>query len=212
MSYYRKMTGRKCYLSPIDVNDAEKYTRWLNDMEVAQYLTLYHATISLSSEEKALQGLAQGHHYAIVDLTTNELIGGCGIADIDSHNRSATVGIFIGEAEFRGKGYGTDAMRLLVDYGFAYLDLENIMLQVYEDNPRALRCYEKVGFREIGRRRRARRFRRRWYDIILMDILPEDFYGDEEENPDEAGKKGGSDAPPSRPTDPLDPRKGTRLA
>ena len=77
MKYFKKMVGKKCYLSPINPEDVEKYVLWLNDMEVAQYLTLAYQLVSLSKEKEILEKFSrQGDHYAIVESKSDELIGG----------------------------------------------------------------------------------------------------------------------------------------
>lgn len=178
MKYFKKMIGKRCYLSPMNPEDAEKYVAWLNDMEVAQYLTVAYHNINLNVERETLERFArQGDHFAVVDSRNDELIGGCGLLNIDQVNRTAEVGIFIGEKGYWNKGYGEEAMRLLLDYAFNILNLENIMLNVYAFNSRAIRCYRKIGFKEIGRRRRARRVQGTSYDIIYMDILAQEFSG-----------------------------------
>jgi RimJ/RimL family protein N-acetyltransferase len=178
MKYFRKMIGKRCYLSPMNPEDAQKYVAWLADMEVAQYLTVACHIISLYVERQTLERFVrQGDHFAIVDSKNDELLGGCGLLNPDHINRNAEVGIFIGEKSYWNKGYGEEAMRLLLDYAFNILDLNNIMLNVYAYNTRAIRCYRKIGFKEIGRRRQAKRIQGRSYDIIFMDILAEEFTG-----------------------------------
>ena len=80
--YFKKMVGKKCYLSPIDVNDVEKFTEWLNDLEVTQYLMLYSVIIGLENEKEALIKLSKDHNYSIIDIEKNELIGNCGYVDM----------------------------------------------------------------------------------------------------------------------------------
>ena len=174
--YFKKFAGKKCYLSPIDVNDAEKFTEWLNDTEVLINLQLYNSVISLENEKAFLSDLAKDHNYSIVDLKTNELIGTCGFVEIDYVNQTAQIGVFIGNKNFWNKGYGTEALSLLIDYGFRALNLHNIMLRVYEYNKGAIRCYEKIGFKQIGIRREAVQRNLEKHDIVYMDILPDEFY------------------------------------
>ena len=176
MKYFRKMIGKRCYLSPMSTEDAEKYVLWLNDMEVAQYLTMAYQIIGVDVERETLERLVrQGYHFAIVESKKDELIGGCGLLNLDQINACAEVGIFIGEKSYWNSGYGEEALRLLLDYAFNILNLHNIMLKVYAYNSRAVRCYRKIGFQEIGRRRQAKRIQGGSYDIIYMDILAEDF-------------------------------------
>ncbi len=174
--YFRKFEGEKLFLSPIDVNDAETYAAWLNDPVVAQQLNSLHRSYSVEEERKALQRLAGGHHFAIVETSQEQLLGNCGLDSIDWVHRTAELGIFIGSSDDWGHGYGSEALALLLRYGFTVLNLNNIMLRVNSDNVRAQRCYDKAGFRAIGLRRQALQRGRQRLDEIFMDILAEDFY------------------------------------
>jgi RimJ/RimL family protein N-acetyltransferase len=174
--YFKKMVGKKCYLSPIDINDAEKYVEWLNDPEVIINLTFYNRIISMANEKTFLEDLSKDHHYAIIDKNTDELIGTCGFIKIDHLNQTAEIGIFIGNKNYWNKGYGSEALTLLVDYGFKALNLHNIGLTVYQFNKRAMAAYEKVGFKNMGKRREALKRGDKTYDIIYMDILSNEFY------------------------------------
>ena len=80
--------------------------------------------------------------------------------------------------EYLSKGYGTEAIRVLLDYGFNYMNLHSIKLTVFAFNERALRCYKKCGFKETGRNRENRFINGKYYDTILMDILAEEFTED----------------------------------
>jgi RimJ/RimL family protein N-acetyltransferase len=174
--YFRKMVGKKCYLSPIDLNDAGKFTEWLNDLEVAVNLHFYGRVINTENEKKMLEDLAKDHNYSIIDLETNEAIGTCGFLKIDSINQTANAGIFIGNKNYWNKGYGTEALSLLVDYGFKALNLHNVMLEVASFNKRAIRSYEKIGFKHAGKRREAIIRGKEKHEAIFMDLLDADFY------------------------------------
>ena len=174
--YFKKLIGKKCYLSPMDTNNAARFTEWLNDMELLVHLQLYNSVISLENEKIFLEELAKGHNYSIIDLEKDELIGNCGFLEIDHVNQTAETGIFIGDNHCRNKGYGTEALSLLIDYGFKALNLHNVMLRVYEFNKIAIRCYEKVGFKQIGKRRESLLRNLEQHNVLYMDILPEDFY------------------------------------
>ena len=174
--YFKKLIGKKCYLSPIDVNDSDKFTGWLNDMELSINLQLYGGVINSESEKIFLTDLSKDHNYSIIDNEKNELIGNCGFMDIDHVNQIAETGIFIGNKNYRNRGYGTEALSLLIDYGFKALNFHNIMLKVYEYNKAAIRCYEKTGFKQMGTRREALHRNLQKHNIIYMDILPDDFF------------------------------------
>jgi RimJ/RimL family protein N-acetyltransferase len=113
----------------------------------------------------------------VIDTLAGETVGGCSLEDIHAASRSAVLGIWIGAPHW-DKGYGTDAVRTLCRFGFAEMNLQRIGLAVYEVNPRGLRVYEKVGFREEGRRRRAMFLDGRYVDVVMMGLLAEEFIDD----------------------------------
>lgn len=174
--HFRKLVGKQCYLSPMTPEDAEKYTHWLNDQSVVEFLVMAPFVISLESEKAFLSKLSQEHNYAIVDLDSNETIGSVGLVEVNHINQTAEIGIFIGNKDFWGKGFGREALSLLLDYAFMKLNLHNIMLRVYAFNQRAIDCYQSIGFREIGKIREGLFRNRQRHDIVLMDILAEQFY------------------------------------
>jgi RimJ/RimL family protein N-acetyltransferase len=174
--YFKKLIGQKCYLSPIDLDDAGKFAEWLNDLEVSVNISFYGIIINLPGERAALEELSKSHNYSIIDAEKDELLGNCGFLEIDGINQTAEIGIFIGNKNYWGKGYGTEALTLLIDYGFKALNLHNIMLRVFGFNGRAKKCYEKIGFREIGVRRQSLHRNLKKHDVIYMDILPDEFY------------------------------------
>jgi RimJ/RimL family protein N-acetyltransferase len=175
MKYFPKIIGDRVYLSPISLEDAERYTEWLNDISTVRFLTLASAQVTLHGEREALVSLSKEQSYAIIEKGKDELLGNCGLFGIDAVNRSAEVGIFIGVKSRRGAGFGSEALRLLCDYGFNILNLRSIRLKSYAFNERALSAYRKVGFVEAGRFRKAHFYAGQYHDIVLMDLLPEDF-------------------------------------
>ena len=133
--------------------------------------------MSVEAEKEWIENDAKNgtYNFAIVDIKTDELIGNCGINHIDTINRTAEIGLFIGKEENRSKGNGTEVIKLLLDYGFNYLNLHNIDLKVKSFNKRAINCYKKVGFKEYGRRRESTYLNGKYYDDIYMDILSKEF-------------------------------------
>jgi RimJ/RimL family protein N-acetyltransferase len=174
--YFKKLVGKKCYLSPIDENDAEKFTGWLNDLELTVNLAIYNSVFNVESERELLKNLSKEQTYSIIDLENDELIGSCGFHGIDHLNQTAETGLFIGNKKYWNKGFGSEALTLLLDYGFKALNLNNIILSVCSFNKRAIKSYEKVGFKIIGNRRDALRRGKETYNIIFMDLLEKEFY------------------------------------
>jgi len=176
MRYFRKIVGERLYLSPFDTESPESYAKWaewMNDKTIADTYGGNSNHVTLSGAKKTIAEL-QGHRFDIV-LLDNVLIGHISIHDIDHFNRTAFFGIIIGEKEHRGKGYGTEAVRLILNYGFKTLNLNNIMLSVHEDNHAAKTCYKKIGFKEAGRRREWVFKDGKYIDKIYMDILAREF-------------------------------------
>ena len=172
MRYFRKLEGEKVYLSPINVDDYPIYTKWVNNPNINKYLTIQNKLISLFNEREILEGLSKEEFvFAIVKCDNDELIGNVGLQNIDYKNGNAELGIFIGEEDNLSKGYGSEAIKLLLNYAFNNLRLHNIMLTVYADNLRAIKAYTKCGFKEFGRRREALFRDGHYIDVIYMEIV-----------------------------------------
>ena len=103
-------------------------------------------------------------------------MGFCELTGLDETVRSATLGMFIGEAAVRGHGLGTAALGTLLEYGFGTLRLHSIWLSVWAGNVPALSLYRRAGFRDAGRRRVAWRWRGKLYPLVYMDLLAEEFF------------------------------------
>jgi len=171
MKYFKKLIGKRVYLSPMNVDDADIYVKWLNDFNVTDGVGSSCRITSLESEKEWLKHNSNQYQFAIVRLEDDLLIGNCGIQGIDQLRQCAEVGLFIGDEENRSKGYGEEVLNLLLDYSFDYLNLNNVMLKVFSFNERAITCYKKVGFKEIGRRRQSYYLKGKFYDDVYMDIL-----------------------------------------
>lgn len=176
MPYYKKIEGERLYLSPLNKDDLEKYVKWLNDPYIYDRIGL-RTTITPYTEAEWLENSIKdgSHNYGIILKRNDTLIGNAGIENIDAVNRSAEVGIFIGDEENRGKGCGAEALRLICRFGFDFLNLHSLNLNVYSFNENAIKCYEKVGFKEAGRMREAVYANGKYFDIIKMDLLREDL-------------------------------------
>lgn len=178
MKYFKKLVGDRIYLSPrcMDEEDTEKFTEWLNDFEVTDYTGRSGLLMSLEGEKKYLiENSNPEATFAIVTLEEDKLIGTVGLENINNINRSAVLGIFIGDKDYRSKGYGTEAIRLLLDFGFNYMNLHSIKLNLMSANERAFKCYSKCGFKEAGRIRDNVFVNGEYYDTIAMDILDSEF-------------------------------------
>ena len=107
-------------------------------------------------------------------MQDNIYLGGCGIKEVDWKNSKVVVGIFIGNKEYWNKGYGTDAMRVLIKFIFNEMNINKIKLNVYEFNERAIRSYEKCGFKKEGVLRKELYRDGKYYDTIVMGLFKEE--------------------------------------
>jgi len=177
MRYFRKIVGERLYLSPFDTEDTDihsKWAEWMNDRVVYDTFGGPSEHTTLTSAKKTVQELS-GHRFFIVLMDGDALIGQISLHNIDHLNRHAFMGIMIGEAQHHGKGYGTEAVRMILNYGFNTLNLHSIMLSVHEDNYAGRACYKKVGFKESGRRREWLFKYGKYVDVLYMDMLSHEF-------------------------------------
>jgi RimJ/RimL family protein N-acetyltransferase len=170
--------GRLVALGPQCRDHLPHYGRWINDFGTTR--TLGVPMQPMTSEQETAwyeQAATDESRYAftIYERSSWRAIGNCELVNVSMQHRRAEVGIMIGEPAMRGRGYGTEAVQLLLDYAFTVLGLHNVMLRVYAYNHAARRCYEKAGFREMGRRRESRWFNGQFWDEIIMDIVDTEF-------------------------------------
>jgi RimJ/RimL family protein N-acetyltransferase len=171
--------GDKVELGPVQREYLGKYVEWLNDWEVSRFLAPgVPFLLNLDDETDWFERRRQDKDnivFAILALPEKQLIGNCGAHRLDWKNRSAVFGIVIGDKNYWNKGYGTDATRTLLRFAFEQLGLNRVELEVYDFNPRAIRAYEKAGFRRDGVRRQALYRDGAFHDTYLMGILREDW-------------------------------------
>jgi RimJ/RimL family protein N-acetyltransferase len=177
MNPLRKLIGNKCYLSPVDASETEKVAKWSNDIEIAIRTGDISDMITCEIQRRYLENMnnSTGYAFYIIREEDDEVIGIGRLMRINFINRNAVMGMFIGEKSNRSKGIGTEAIKLLLDFGFNVLNLRNIMIETYSFNEAAIRACKKCGFKEIGRRRNSIIYGKKEYDEVFMDILSEEF-------------------------------------
>jgi RimJ/RimL family protein N-acetyltransferase len=170
--------GELVALGPMRRDLIPAYQRWINDFAVVRSLAGPIRPLTLEAETAWYDGRANADGEAmfiIYERPGLRPVGNSGLFQIDLRDRTAEFGIVIGEADARGKGYGTETARLVLDYAFTALGLINVMLTVFEFNLAAQRAYEKAGFKPIGRRRQAKYMGGRFWDVVYMDCLASEF-------------------------------------
>ena len=114
MKYFPKLVGSRLYLSPMNVEDAPIYVKWLNDKTVSENIGLDMKVTTLEGEKEWLKKNLNNYNFAIVLKESDELIGNCGFDEIDLIHQNAKLSILIGEEEKRGQGYVKEAIKLLL--------------------------------------------------------------------------------------------------
>ena len=172
------LTGQLVTLTAVNPDrDAEIIARWSRD---SQFWRLAHPeppwpVRPTYVQQKLEEEPVERTRFAIRTLADDHLIGLIGLfANFQSH-REAFMGIQIGERDYWGKGYGTDALRALLRFGFEELNLQRVSLSVLEGNERAMRSYEKCGFRYEGRERQTWAYDGRRWDEIYMGLVREEW-------------------------------------
>ena len=172
-------TGKKVRLREYRKEDIPLRIAYLNDPEVSASLTPdVPYPMTLHEEEKWFQSItavSDTYKFAIETLSDNKFIGGCSINSVDWKNSVATVGIFIGNRKYRNGGYGSDAMRVLMDFIFMQMNINKIRLTVYSYNESAIICYEKCGYKAEGILRQEIYKDGKYYDKISMGLLKAEY-------------------------------------
>lgn len=172
--------GEKVKLRAFEIEDAKVLHKFINDFEVKNNLSLKTPLpISLIEEDEFIRknkcNINGSLNFAIEDLESSKLIGSCGLADIDLVSRHAKLGIMIGDKEYWNKGYGKDIIRTLLSIAFNQIGLNKVKLGVFEYNKRAIKCYEKVGFKIVGVEKEDIYRNGRYYDHYIMEIFKRDI-------------------------------------
>ncbi len=171
------LKGKKVNLRPIKMDDAPRFVKWFNDDEVNRYLN--HRSMDLKTERKWIKARLSGKRKSSIQFCITTLegrhIGATGLENIQRLHKRATFGIIIGDKEYWNKGYGSEAAKLIIDYGFKKLKLHKIDLGVYSYNPRAIKVYKRLGFKVEGRSREHTFWNKKYHDAFLMGILNKEW-------------------------------------
>ncbi len=172
--------GEKILFGPVRHDLLPLYLRWYNDFEVNRTRIFTWRPITNEAAQTLYQRISQEEGIGSITFTLYERatarpIGLSYLFNIDYFSQTAEYGIVIGEKDCWGKGYGSEATRLMLDFGFTGLSLRAIRLRTLSFNTRGIGAYRRAGFQEVGRWREAHRLGGRAYDVILMDCLASEF-------------------------------------
>jgi len=170
------MKAKRVSLRALGAGDLERTLEWVNDSEVTKYTgTLF--PISASEHQQWYQELLKDRTRRMFALVTSDgkHIGNIGLREIDWVARNAEVLVYIGEGEFRGKGYGTEAIAALADFVFQRLNLHKLYARVFSYNDRAMKSFERCGFRSEGLLREHVFRDGRYHEVVILGLLQKEW-------------------------------------
>ncbi|MFX0077598.1 MAG: GNAT family N-acetyltransferase [Candidatus Hermodarchaeota archaeon] len=176
------LKGKSVRLRGFELADAPKILEHFNDIEIRRFMDM-PAPHSQEQEEQWIRNTwdarktGRSHFYAIEHKQSKQLIGGCGLFSIEKINGRGELMIVLYNKEYWGQGFGTEALQLLLQFGFKHINLKAVFLYTHEPNKRAQRVYEKLGFKPGGRRRQASYFEGTYHDLLYYDLLASEFQG-----------------------------------
>ena len=170
------LKSKRIILESLKESDLHILFKWMNDRDLRLFNSNYYPV----SEEQHknwfenLQNKKDTFFFTIRLLETNELIGTCQLHSLNWIYRSAELQIRIGEKQYQNKGFGSEVLKLLLNFAFNDVNLKRISLHVFSTNSRAIHFYEKNGFKKEGILRKAAYIDGSYIDTIIMSILDED--------------------------------------
>jgi diamine N-acetyltransferase len=171
------LIGEHTYLRPLEREDLPLLRRWANDPEI-RGITGEVTPMSQAAADEFYEKVRTDRDrvwFVIVVKEGHRMIGECGLLRMFPAWRTTDLSIIIGEKAAWGKGYGTETIRLLLDYAFGYLNFHRVSIGVVAFNEGALRFYEKIGFQREGIQRDGYYYNHRYYDFVMMSILEDEF-------------------------------------
>ncbi len=165
--------GQKIYLRSLNEEDVHVMINWVNNKHITQYLN-FEPPISEEEEHDWLIAVNQSETdlvFGIVEKGSNIHIGNIGLHHIDKKTEDADIGIFIGETDREGKGYGTEALQLAVAYACRELHLKIIHAPIFASNTRSIALFEKAGFKKEKVISKGYLKNGNWIDVVIYAYL-----------------------------------------
>jgi diamine N-acetyltransferase len=179
MENYRTkfLTGSQVYLRPIEKDNLQQLYIWFNDPEIRGLTGEVLPTSQTGVEEyfARLQTDTSRVWFSVVLQENDQLIGEAGLLRMFPAWRTTDLSIIIGEKSAWRKGYGNEAMELLLDYAFGYLNYHRVAIGVVGTNERALRFYERIGFTREGIQQDGYYYAHEFQDFLMMSLLEDEY-------------------------------------
>ena len=173
----RFLIGKRVYLRALEKEDLIYIRKWSNDPEIRKLIGEV-VSMSQADADKFLERVYSDNTrewFVIVVKENDRVIGEAGLLRMFPAWRTTDISIIIGEKDAWGKGYGTEAILLLLDYAFRCLNFHRVAIGVVAFNEKAIRFWEKVGFKKEGIQRDGYYYNHKYYDFVMMSILEDEF-------------------------------------
>lgn len=170
------LVGETIQLRPMEMEDTDRIVRWRNQ-EFVRKNFIYRGAFTREGHERWIKEMVETGRvvqFIICEKAGNRPVGSVYLRDIDPVYHKAEYGVFIGEREALGKGYGTQAAKLMVRYAFEQMGLHKVMLRVLAENMQARRSYEKAGFVQEAYLKEEVFLEGAYRDVIYMAVLNPD--------------------------------------
>ncbi len=176
--YYRKYVGERIYFSPINKEDYQLYTKWLNDEKISRGTNQVHKIITEDFEKEWISHAYEKGRYqfAVVNKSNDEPIGIYGLELKNDMSKQYFFVGFIGEDDYRGIGVGTEALKLLTNFAFDILNAHTLYTTIYSYNISSLKSVVKAGYKKCGILREAIYYGNCYYDEYIFEMTRDEYF------------------------------------
>ena len=166
------MNNKKLELKKITKHDLKIIVKWRNDPNIMKYNRQF-ILLNMNYEDKWFHSISQinSKRRMFVFKYGNDIIGVGGLINLDKKNRNADVAIILGETKMHGKGLGTQALELLVNFGFSKLKLHRIGAEIFEYNKISLKLFQKLNFKKEATLKDSLWRNGKWWDVHIFSII-----------------------------------------
>ncbi|MFA6808065.1 MAG: GNAT family protein [Eubacteriales bacterium] len=170
------LVGKKTFIRPLDYEDIDLLYQWYSDQDFLYYLSGGWPINSMLKKEEIEKKFFEedNYRYAILDQN-KDMIGTLGFDEVNICSRAAKIYIGIGNKDYFGKSYGTDALAVFIKYLFNQWNFHRITAETWDGNQRAIACYQKLGFQIEGKLRDGYYVHGKYRDVVVLGLLKKDF-------------------------------------
>ena len=173
------LESKRIYLKPVELSDVgEDYLRWMNDTDIIGFTEVRFRPQTAESIRRYVESVNNDPSSVFLGIVVkkgNRYIGNIKLGPINWIHRLADIALIIGEKDQWGKGYGLEALRLMVDHAFKGLNLHKVTAGMAQDNKASLRLFEKAGFKREGVKRKEYHYNGVYRDVYRVGLINPDY-------------------------------------